>query len=438
MAGHIVRILILLILLASCGGSGSVAKDSAQQIQKVSDPELQALLDQLQKNRTADAYVKVAQYYAKNKETSKAFSNYQQALKLDSTRWDIRMEYGGYAYYNENKRAGLTEFKLILFGNDATKYTEEIASYLFEYKTTQVTFGPHNSAFPTWASDGSALYFQSDVEGNWDIYKYSFADAVATPFIQTPANDEHPSVSRNGRYLAYTTDMYDDRVIFDEQKWREIVVFDIKNNIHDRTTRNYLDDYYPRFQRHSDELTYITEEVDAKKVKYGERFTYLYTMNPDGSFQIPAGEIGNYYQNSGMKTKSGPNSETLFFSSSMGAKPNFKLFTYSTTEKKAVLLYDNGSNLISVDVSPNGDKILFTTDQYGSLDVVMSDKYLSRIERITSFANDEDQAIFSPDGSKIAFHSNKGGQYDLFVVDLTSRTIEPTVGNLLDKINSEL
>lgn len=441
MARNLVRLFILSVFLFSCGGGADNLKQDLQQTQKVADPELQSLLSALQKKKSPDAYLALAQYYAKKKEVGKATSNYQSAIRLDSTRWDIRMEYGGYAYYNNNTRGGLEEFKLVLYGNDANKYTQEIASYLFEYKTTQLTFGPHNSTFPAWSPDGSKILFQSDAAGNWDIHQIDAASegtGTATAVIATEANEGHPTMSNDGRFIAYTSDMHDDRNVFTDQRFREIMVYDTRNNIHDRVTRNYLDDFYPRFNRYNDEMTYITEEVDEKKTKYGSRFSYLFTMNSDGSFQIPAMPKTTDYYNSGVKIQKDQEEELIFFTSTVGSGSNYKLYSANNRNKRAELLYNNGSNIISVDVSPNGKRLLFTTDQFGSYDLMMTDRFVSRVERLTSFANDEDQAIFSPDGTKIVFHSNKGGQYDLYLIDLNSRSVEPTVGNLLDKINSEL
>lgn len=439
MLKQIIVLSILILGLFSCSSSASSASLQAQnQTKKLSsDPELDQLLKAARTANSADAYQKLAQYYAKKKNVSSAMSSYQKALKLDSARNDIRMEYGGYSYYNNNKNIGLQEFKTILIGNEATKYMDEIASYLFEYQITQITNGPHNSAYPSWSSDGSSIYFQTDINGNWDIAKMSTSGANIQYLINSPANECHPSISNDDRFIAYTTDIFDTRSIYNEQKWREIMVYDIRNKISDRTTRNYLDDFYPRFNRHNMEMTYITEEVNAKKINYGERFTYLFTMEQNGAFQIPAVKKGDYFINSGVKWQNEDKEEEVIYSSKENKK-NYSLYKRNLKRSKAEPLLESGFNLISVDVSKDGKHILFTTDQFASLDLMMTDRYASRIERLTSYANDEDQAVFSPDGQKIAFHSNKGGQYDIYIIDLNSRSVEVTVGNLLDKINSDL
>lgn len=69
------------------------------------------------------------------------------------------------------------------------------------------------------------------------------------------------------------------------------------------------------------------------------------------------------------------------------------------------------------DVSPNGDRIVFSSTQHGPT----SDIYLKSTESrvITQLTNDPAQDVmpkFSPDGNRVAFASNRAGNWDIYVM----------------------
>ena len=54
--------------------------------------------------------------------------------------------------------------------------------------------------------DGRSVVFQQlDQQGGWDIWQCSLDGASPTPLVQSEHNDREPAISRDGRYLAYST-----------------------------------------------------------------------------------------------------------------------------------------------------------------------------------------------------------------------------------------
>ncbi|BCS33226.1 hypothetical protein TBR22_A24530 [Luteitalea sp. TBR-22] len=54
--------------------------------------------------------------------------------------------------------------------------------------------------------DGRSLIYQRlDQQGGWDIWQRALAGGGQIPLVQSPSNDQHPAVSPDGRYLAYST-----------------------------------------------------------------------------------------------------------------------------------------------------------------------------------------------------------------------------------------
>lgn len=74
------------------------------------------------------------------------------------------------------------------------------------------TVGTELAPAPLTTSDGSFLYFSSDVGGNQDIYVStqnpdgSYSEGVAVDALNTPDDDRQPNVSRDGLTIVFASD----------------------------------------------------------------------------------------------------------------------------------------------------------------------------------------------------------------------------------------
>ena len=53
------------------------------------------------------------------------------------------------------------------------------------------------------APDGSALVYMSQEDGNWELYRYDFADGARTRLTENPAHDGLPAWSPDGAQIAF-------------------------------------------------------------------------------------------------------------------------------------------------------------------------------------------------------------------------------------------
>ena len=68
----------------------------------------------------------------------------------------------------------------------------------------QVTsFGGPLVTNPTWSPDGERLAFDSDVNGQWDIFVVSANGGKPQRMTSDPANDGNPSWSKDGRWIYF-------------------------------------------------------------------------------------------------------------------------------------------------------------------------------------------------------------------------------------------
>jgi Tol biopolymer transport system component len=68
-----------------------------------------------------------------------------------------------------------------------------------------------------------------------------------------------------------------------------------------------------------------------------------------------------------------------------------------------------GDVATSVSLSPDGKKVVYSSDRSGSLDLWLQDLAGGEAVRLTSDASAETDPVFSPDGNMVAFRSNRDG-----------------------------
>ncbi|MEK7448426.1 MAG: DPP IV N-terminal domain-containing protein, partial [Planctomycetota bacterium] len=73
--------------------------------------------------------------------------------------------------------------------------------------------------------------------------------------------------------------------------------------------------------------------------------------------------------------------------------------------------------------SPDGTKIAFTTNRDGNDEIYVMDPDGKNFERLTEHPALDLGAAFSPDGKKIAFHSNRDGNKEIYVMDTNGKNI---------------
>ena len=102
----------------------------------------------------------------------------------------------------------------------------------------------------------------------------------------------------------------------------------------------------------------------------------------------------------------------------------WSIFAYDMDSGQERLLLGNETNDNSAPVwSPDGTKIAFHSQRDGNWDIYIMDVTGDNLQRLTSNKNLDLFPTWSPDGSQLAFHSNRNGNYDLYIVNIESETL---------------
>ena len=68
--------------------------------------------------------------------------------------------------------------------------------------------------------------------------------------------------------------------------------------------------------------------------------------------------------------------------------------------------------------SPDGRRIAFTSNRDGNYEIYIMNADGTGQSNVTNHPASDNYPAWSPDGHKLAFISNRGGGYDIYVVDI--------------------
>ena len=80
-------------------------------------------------------------------------------------------------------------------------------------------------------------------------------------------------------------------------------------------------------------------------------------------------------------------------------------------------LTDNPATDDLPSISPDGTQVAFTSDRSGNTNIYVMDIDGTDVTQLTTDPHDDLQPAWSPDGTKIAFHSNRDGDFDILVMN---------------------
>ena len=156
-------------------------------------------------------------------------------------------------------------------------------SHLFAYQSmatpyTRLTSGPWDDITPSLSPDGRWLAFASDRSGPWDLYLLDLHSGELIRLTDTPQFEAAPSWSPDGNLLAYESYDQDFEII-------------IRSVVDDQTLLNLSQhpaaDYQPTWSPQGRQLAFISNRSGEPEVwladfdKYGEeRFSNL-SLNPE-------------------------------------------------------------------------------------------------------------------------------------------------------------
>ncbi len=282
-------------------------------------------------------------------------------------------------------------FLVLLFLQMATAQPFTIDS------TCQTISSDGDDLFPAWSEDGSRLLFQSNRNGNWDIFLFDFNRDTLLQLTHDTTNEQHPVWFPN-----------ENKIVFDS----------------DRGGHNYL---YKKDLKTGNTNFLFTRKIECRQASFPptkrlvyfsgfDRLTEKWAIYSYDFVSDNLNDLTDLKGNCSMPAVSPKGKQILFIRTTK---------TYPFSQLSILNWYGNLEveldSLWAIDPiwSPTGLKIYFVSGEdnlQGEIYSIWKDG--SHLERLTNDQLKVRTPAISPDGTKMALSVLKGTNYEIIIISL--------------------
>lgn len=114
-----------------------------------------------------------------------------------------------------------------------------------------------------------------------------------------------------------------------------------------------------------------------------------------------------------------PDGRTIVFVSGRNRGHNFEIFAMNADGSNPRVLLPTEGNMMNLSprFSPDGKKIAFHTNRDGNMEIYIADADGSNLVNLTKSPYNEAAPSWSPDGKQIVFASDRGGSYGIYLMN---------------------
>jgi TolB protein len=319
-------------------------------------------------------------------------------------------------------RSGMKEYLDVLNSPDADHYTKAIAERLgAPYAVRSITSSPGENMMARFSTDGRFIVFQSNRDGNWEIYR-ALPDG-AQPFRLTddPASDESPCFSPDGQWIAFARAQ--------SKTARDIYLLNIpalENPI--CISRHAADDWHPVFSPKGDYLAFVSDRDDTTAVDSHERQSNIFL------FALADSSVSRFSSGAGSKSAPcfTPAGAALMYVSNVNGV--FEIFEQRLGDAQPVNLIAKNASTGGPQISPEGKRIVYFEKRGHNLELFLFDRERHHGQRLTADPGVDAFPVFSPDGNEIFFTSNRSGGYQIYAMDLRAPIARAELITVLERL----
>jgi TolB protein len=399
------------MLVIACGSTKKTVKE-----RELASPRtnLNFLLQELKENpNDPNVYYRLSKVYAEMDSIDYALVTVDTALGLDPKFNQAKLLRANLLLKKNRIKEGYAEYLAILKSEAGDEFVEEIRLNLGQpYPIYSLTSGDYNNAFPFFSPDDQRIAFQSDRDGNWEIYLMDVDGAQEVRLTNNEAQDEMPVFGTENNIFAFTSTRDDSVHQRRLEKTRNIYVMDIAAGAAVPVEKYEADDWYPALVGKGNHLVFVSERDDVREVPFHEKWSDIYLQD------LEKASVLRLTQN-----------EADDGSPSVASNGKWLLFTSNRTGSYQVYRMDLKGNMVeqltfmkgncgAPHFSHDGKMITFFADVTGNFEIYMMDHTGANLVQLTNDPAQDSYPSFSPDKRKIIFQSSRTGKYQIYWIDL--------------------
>ncbi|MBC7629865.1 MAG: PD40 domain-containing protein [Flavobacterium sp.] len=268
----------------------------------------------------------------------------------------------------------------------------------------KLTEGPYDHREPRWSPDGRSIAFSSDLSGSYGIYVYDLASANISVVADSAEEEYEPAWSPDGTQVAFVAaNTRIDVVTLQGGARSTLVQVATPEVVHQ-----------PTFTPAGDDVVYHLQKPGTSTLMLGTET--LVTDEEVFPFQVSWSGNQFYYTAGGgirRSTVGGSPSRVGFVLAINVVTPRYRKRRRDFESRRAQAVRGIGSPVLS----PDGKRVAYRA---------LNDIYLLTIggsaTPLTGDSYWKSDPSWSPDGSSLAYSTDRGGTLDIWVRDLTTGT----------------
>ena len=258
---------------------------------------------------------------------------------------------------------------------------------------TRLTDNGAADELPAWSPDGRRIAFDSNRDGNREVYVMNADGSGVTRLTDNGAADEFPAWSPDGRRIAFESNRDGNP---------EVYVMNADGSGVTRLTDNGARDWYPAWSPDGRRIAFDSDRDGNWEI---------YVMNADGSGLTRL----TYKGAADFSPAWSPDGRRIAFTSERDG--NWEIYVMNADASGVTRLTDNDAHDVAPAWSPDGRRIAFHSHRDGNWEIYVMNADGSGVTRLTYNGAGDGAPAWSPDGRRIAFQSNRDGNFEIYVMN---------------------